>query len=115
VQRVRGNWLVVTASLGSAFGFAASTSLKHVSAGQVPDAQGFRRPCQPARFARATVAHPLWLLAIGCDVLGLALQLIALHVGSLSVVQPLLITGLLFALILRPRPQHRRITRIRLG
>jgi hypothetical protein len=111
---VRGNWLVVSASLGSAFGFAASTSLKHVSAGQVPDAAGFR-PGQLTRFARATVAHPLWLLAIGCDVLGLALQLIALHMGSLSVVQPLLITGLLFALILRPRLEHRRITGRQLG
>ena len=111
---MRGNWLVVSASLGSAFGFAASTSLKHVSAGQVPDAAGFR-PGQLARFAWATATHPLWLLAIGCDVLGLALQLIALHVGSLSVVQPLLITGLLFALILRPRLEHRRIAGRQLG
>jgi hypothetical protein len=39
------------------------------------------------------------------------LQLVALHVGSLSVVQPLLISGLLFALILRPRLERRRITR----
>ena len=34
---------------------------------------------------------------------GLSLQVLALHLGALAVVQPLLISGLLFALVLRSR------------
>lgn len=40
----------------------------------------------------------LWLLGIGCDVLAYALQFVALGRGSLVLVQPLLVCGLLFAL-----------------
>jgi hypothetical protein len=44
---------------------------------------------------------------------GLSLQLVALHLGALGVVQPLLVSGLLFALILRQRTRrytsHREI------
>jgi len=47
------------------------------------------------------------------DVVGLSLQLVALHLGALAVVQPLLVSGLLFALILRQRTRrytsHREI------
>lgn len=102
--------LVVAVSLGSALAFAVSSSLKHISAGQVPDAQtlGAR---SLGRFVRATLAHPLWLGGIGADVVGLGLQVTALHLGALGVVQPLLISGLLFALLLRSRtgqPVRRR-------
>ena len=85
---------VVGLSLGAAFVFAASTSLKHVSAASAPDALSLQ-PRKVGPFLRATVSHRLWLTAVGCDVLGLALQIAALHLGALSVVQPLLISGLL--------------------
>jgi drug/metabolite transporter (DMT)-like permease len=39
-----------------------------------------------------------WLLGLACDVIGYALQFIALGHGPLIVVQPLLVCGLLFAL-----------------
>lgn len=94
--------VVLFASLGSALAFSLSSFMKHVSAGQVPSsrgegARGF------GRFIRATLAHPLWLGGIGADAAGLALQLVALHFGALAVVQPLLITGLIWALLLRQR------------
>jgi len=75
--------LVVAVSLASALAFAVSSSLKHISAGQVPDAQtlGAR---SLGRFVRATLAHPLWLGGIGADVLGLGLQVTALHLGALG-------------------------------
>jgi hypothetical protein len=98
---VRGQWLVVVLSLGAAFAFAASNLLKHISAGRVPDAQSLQ-PTQVGDFIRATLSQPLWLGGIACDIIAVGLQVLALHLGSLSVVQPLLITGLLFALILRP-------------
>jgi hypothetical protein len=106
---LRTEWLVVVLCLLAALSFALSSSLKHVSAGQAPDAQSLHL-ARLAPFVRATVSNRLWLAGIGCDVLGLSLQLIALHLGGLTVVQPLLISGLLFALILRHRRGHRRIT-----
>jgi drug/metabolite transporter (DMT)-like permease len=101
--------LVVVLSLAAAFAFALSSSFKHVSAGHVPDAQSMR-PSDVGHFVRATLAHRLWLGGIGCDIVGLALQVTALHLGALAVVQPLLITGLLFALVLRQRHAHHHIT-----
>jgi len=102
------SWLVVVLSLGSALAFAVSTNLKHSSAAQVPDASGLRVGTL-ARFVAATVSHRLWLAGIVADVIGLALQVVALHLGALAVVQPLLVSGLLFSLLLRRR-RGRRVT-----
>src|SRR5258708_39416601 len=44
------------------------------------------------------VRNPSWLLGLACDVLGYVLQFVALGHGTLVVVQPLLVCGLLFAL-----------------
>lgn len=101
--------LVVFFSLAAAFAFALSSSFKHVSAGHVPDAQTMR-PTEVGRFVRATLAHRLWLGGVACDAIGLGLQAAALHLGALAVVQPLLITGLLFALVLRQRHAHQHIS-----
>jgi hypothetical protein len=108
-----GGWVVIAVSLSAAFAFAVSTSLKHVSAGQVPDAQDLH-PRKLGRFIRATLAHPLWLGGIVADLVGLCLQITALHIGALSVVQPLMLSGLLFALVLRQRFEH-NITRREIG
>ncbi len=111
---MRHEWLVVAFGLAAAFAFAMSSSLKHVSAGHVPDAQSLH-PGKLARLVRATLAHPLWLGGIGCDVLGLALQILALHLGALVVVQPLLISGLVFALVLRQRFEHHQVNAAQIG
>ena len=103
-------WLVVVLGLGAALAFALSSSLKHVSAGHHPDAQGMQ-PGNLARFVQAMLSHPLWLGAIGCDLIGLGLQVTALHLGALVVVQPLLVSGLLFALLLRRFHDHHHIGR----
>jgi drug/metabolite transporter (DMT)-like permease len=101
-------WLVVVLALGAALSFALSSSLKHVSAGHHPDAQSMA-PGKLARFVQAMLSHPLWLGAIGCDVVGLFLQITALHIGALVVVQPLLVSGLVFALLLRRFYDHHQI------
>jgi hypothetical protein len=106
---VHVQWQVVALALVAACAFALSSSLKHVSAGQAPDAQNLR-PRKLGLFLRATLSHPLWLGGIACDVVGLISQTIALHLGDLSVVQPLLVSGLVFALIIRQRFAHHRIT-----
>ena len=50
-----------------------------------------------------------WLLGIGCDVGSFALQALALAFGPLALVQPLLVTGLLFAVPLAVRWRGRRL------
>ena len=99
---------MVAASLGATAFFSLATALKHRSAGQTPSAQrpGIRRL---GRFLVATVRHPLWLGGILADVGGLGLQVSALHLGALAVVQPLMITALLFSLVLNHRVAGTRI------
>lgn len=111
---MRNEWLVVALSLAAAVAFAGSSTLKHGSAGQAPDAQSLR-PSHVARFIRATVAHRLWLTAIACDGAGLGLQIAALHFGALAVVQPLLVSGLLFALVFRRLQSRHHVERRQLG
>jgi drug/metabolite transporter (DMT)-like permease len=60
-----------------------------------------------ARLAR----RPLWVLGIVADVLGYVLQFIALGHGTLVVVQPLLVSGLLFALPLGALVSGKRMER----
>jgi hypothetical protein len=103
------DWLVVVLSLAAALAFAGSSSLKHVSAGDAPDAQSLH-PGKVGRFIRATVSHRLFLGGMGCDGAGLVL-----HRGALTVVQPLLLTSLVFALVGRQSFGHQRITRGQIG
>jgi drug/metabolite transporter (DMT)-like permease len=101
---------VVGASVGATAFFALSTALKHRSARTAPDVSGLA-PRRLLRFVGATARHPLYLAALLADGLGLALQVYALHIGALSVVQPLLTTALLFSLVLAHRVAGTRITR----
>lgn len=101
--------VVIAAALGSAFFFAISSTVKHISA------QGTKQPASGsprslAAFAAATVTHRFWLAGIGCDIGGLALQIVALHLGSLVLVQPLLLSGLVFALLLRRATGRRHVS-----
>ncbi|NHN57064.1 hypothetical protein G9U51_14935 [Calidifontibacter sp. DB0510] len=76
---------------------ALSTALKHRSAGDAPEVSFSLR--RIGAFLKATVRHPLWLGGILSDIGALAMQVIALHYGALSVVQPMLAVTVLFALI----------------
>jgi hypothetical protein len=46
------------------------------------------------------VRQPLWLTAIGANLVGFALQVVALDLGSIALVQPLLVCDLLFAVLI---------------
>lgn len=107
---MNGYLAVVAASLGATGFFALATALKHRSARLSPDAQelGAR---QVGRFIAATARSPLYLGGLVADIGGLGLQVYALHIGALAVVQPLMITALLFSLVLNHRVAGTRITR----
>lgn len=49
---------------------------------------------------RHLVSHPLWLLGWATNMLGFLTQAVALHLGSVALVQPLMTTQLLFTLAL---------------
>ncbi|HEX2904822.1 MAG TPA: DMT family transporter [Jatrophihabitans sp.] len=104
--------VVVLLSLAAALAFAVSTNLKHGSATAGPPAPAPRIRAI-AGFAVATVRHPLWLAGGLTDLIGLGLQVTALHFGAISVVQPLLASGLLFTLVIRAL-KHRRIRAVEL-
>jgi drug/metabolite transporter (DMT)-like permease len=96
-----------TLALAAAFMFALSNVLEQREAEQLPDDQSLR-----AGLIVRLVQRPLWLVGFGADVSGYVCHAAALAFGSLVFVQPLLVTGLLFALLLRAaitgRPLHRR-------
>jgi len=55
------------------------------------------------------IRQPLWLLGWAAAAGGFAFQAVALHSGQLSIVQPLLVTELVFALLLRRFWVHQHI------
>jgi hypothetical protein len=65
-----------------------------------------RRALSP-RILLDLVRQPLWLTAIGANVLGFALQVVALDFGSLALVQPILVCDLVFAVLIAWYLRHR--------
>ncbi|MEO7059279.1 MAG: DMT family transporter [Lapillicoccus sp.] len=101
---------IVAASIGSAAFFSLATALKHRSASQMPHMDRLS-PGRIVGYVWATLKNPLWLGGIAADVFGLALQVYALHIGPLSVVQPLLVSAVLFSLVVAHRIAGTRVSR----
>jgi hypothetical protein len=85
-------WCVV-AALGSAVAYAVSSVSQHRAAsrsstGAKVEVSGLLR----------LATQPLWLAGIGADLIGLAAHVTALRLGPVTLVQPLQVTGLLFAI-----------------
>ncbi|MGZ4689799.1 MAG: DMT family transporter [Acidimicrobiia bacterium] len=85
--------MVVALALLAAAAYAASSVLEQRAASEAPDELSMR----PGLLLRL-VRRPMWLLGTLVDWAGFGLQAVALGMGSLILVQPLLCTGLLFAL-----------------
>ncbi|MHB8465783.1 MAG: DMT family transporter [Acidimicrobiales bacterium] len=85
--------LAVVASLLAALLYAGASVLQHRAAASVPAEHSLRL----GLLARL-VANPWWLAGVAADGLAFVMQFIALGHGPLVVVQPLLVSGLLFAL-----------------
>ncbi len=106
--------VAILAALSAAALFATATALQHRSAGLV-SATGGVRAVGLSGFMCKTLRHPMWVLGTGAGIAGVALHAIALRDGPLSLVQPLLVTGVIFALALRRLLEHRRPRRDELG
>jgi hypothetical protein len=100
--------LVATlAALAAAALFAVAAAVQHRSAGLVSDAD-VGRTVGLAGFVSKTLRHPLWIAGSLADIAGLGLHALALRDGPLALVQPLLVSGVVFALPLRQLLEHRR-------
>lgn len=94
----------VAAALGSAALFALASALQHREAGAVETSA---RPGLLVTLAQ----RPLWLLGGAADVAAVALQALALGLGSVALVQTLLVAGLPLAVVLSAALAHRRLHR----
>lgn len=92
---------IVAIALGSALAAATSSILQHHSARRAPDGR-------TGRLFGHLLTNPAWILGLLAAFVGLVLHVVALDYGQLAVVQPLLISGVLFALPISALLEGRR-------
>ena len=88
--------------LAAAAMFGAASVLEERSTKQVPE----RAALSPRLLL--DLVRPLFLASIAVNVAGAGLQVLALHFGSLTLVQPLLVLSLLFAVVIAAMVIRRR-------
>jgi drug/metabolite transporter (DMT)-like permease len=93
-------------ALIAAFLFAMASVLQQRAAATVPDEDALK-----ASLVTRLLKQPIWLAGFGLDAAGYLTQAVALAFGTLIIVQPLLVTMLLFALPLSARFAGRRLAR----
>ena len=94
----------VVAALASAFCFALAAALQHREALSV-NVSGIA----DLRLLSQLGRRPLWLAGVGCDIVSMALHVVALSLATLAVVQPLGVTGIVFAIPLAAVLRRQRI------
>jgi drug/metabolite transporter (DMT)-like permease len=87
--------LAVVFAVASALSNAVTLIAQHLASVTAP------RREKGWRLVRYLIRQPMWLLGWATAVAAFGFQALALHFGLLSVVQPLLITELVFVLVLR--------------
>ncbi len=85
----------VVVALSSAAFFALGSGLQHRAAGSAPKAS-------KRRMVAGLLSRPSWLIGAGACAVAFALQAVALRLGAISVVQPILLSGIVFTVLLRP-------------
>jgi drug/metabolite transporter (DMT)-like permease len=96
----------IVLALVAALLFGVGTVLQQRAAMQVPDEEAMK-----AGLLVRLAKQPIWLAGIAADALGFVGQAVALAIGRIVVVQPLLATAVVFALPLGARLDKRRLTR----
>lgn len=99
---------VVLVALSSAAFFAVGSALQHRSAGSAPTDS-------KRRMVRILLRRPGWLVGAGLCATAFALHAAALSLGDLSVVQPIILSGIVFAVFARSVIDRRLPSRGELG
>ncbi len=89
-------WIAIPAALGSAVSFGFTGALQHLATTRVKQRKALR-PALLLDLAR----QPIWLGSLLANLSGTGLQLLALSTGPLVLIEPLLVSGLLFAVLIR--------------
>lgn len=97
--------LAIALSLLAALLFAVASVLQQRGTSTIADDDALG-----AGMLASLLRRPVWLAGIAADVAGFGVQAWALAVGSLLLVQPILVTTLLFALPMAARAAHRRLS-----
>lgn len=88
--------MAAAVATAAAVAFGWSTALMHHSASSAPpEVEGTRA------LLRHVVVQWRWLIGMAASLTGLGLHALALHLGSLALVQPLVVTGLVFSFVFR--------------
>jgi len=90
------NAAAIAVAFLDAIAFGGSTALMHHSASRAPAGSGGF-----GGLLRHLFTQRIWLAGIAASLAGLGLHSVALSLGSLAVVQPIVVTGLVFAFIFR--------------
>lgn len=88
--------LTALVALTAAVAFGWSTAAMHASASRAPDHVG-----GSLALVRHLLGQGRWLSGLAASLVGLGLHSLALRLGSLAVVQPLVVTGLVFTFVFR--------------
>jgi drug/metabolite transporter (DMT)-like permease len=91
-------------ALASSVCYALAAALQQHQAGQADTAGGLR-------LLAHLVTRPRWLLGVMCTVAGASLHVLALRLGPLALVQPIGVTGLVFALPIGAALHGQRVSR----
>jgi drug/metabolite transporter (DMT)-like permease len=94
--------LAVALGLASATGFAVSNALQHRVAGTVPATVQ-----RAADVLRHLARRPVWLGATAVSFTAMVLHALALKAGSIALVQPLMLVGVVLAVPLRAALERR--------
>lgn len=95
---------VVLLALASAFCYGVASVLQH----QAAEHEGEELAMKAGLFVRL-VRSPRWLLGNIGDIVGFVLQVLALRSGPVVLVEPLLVTSLVFAFPIAARVRHRPV------
>jgi drug/metabolite transporter (DMT)-like permease len=90
---------------------AVGAGLLLAAGGVLQQRAASRRPSGERRFSLHPVRDPVWLAGIAGAAASYGLQAVALSFGPLSLVQPLLVTELVFAVPVSVRLRHLRLAR----
>lgn len=96
--------VAVPVALAAGASFAVGSVLQQSAAREAPSDEALSW-----RLLADLVRRPRWLAGIASDAVSFALQALALAFGPLSLVQPLAVTGVLFAIPLAVRLRHKRL------
>jgi len=97
--------VAICAAFGAAATFAFSTSVQHHANGSVPHGTG------TVRMLLLLARRPAWLVGQFLAVAAFGLHALALHSGPLAIVQPIIISGIVWAVPARAALSRRLPTR----